>query len=75
VNLKEVMMSGLAKITDDEKFEMIEDARNSSRGRAFQAARVTAQKGSLDDYIDFLSQNIEWVNVFPTKRMTTNFKL
>jgi hypothetical protein len=68
-------MSGLVKITDEEKFEMIEDARNSSRSRAFQAARVTAQKGSLDDYIDFLSQNIEWVNVFPTKRITTNFKL
>ena len=68
-------MSGLVKITDEEKFEMIEDARNSSRSRAFQAARVAAQKGSLDDYIDFLSQNIEWVKVFPTKRITTNFKL
>ena len=68
-------MSGSVKITDEEKFEMIEDARNSSRSRALQAARVTSQKGSLDDYIDFLSQNIECVNVFPTKRMTTNFKL
>jgi hypothetical protein len=68
-------MSGLVKLTDEEKFEMIEDARNSSRSRAFQAARMTAQKGSLDDYIDFLSQNIEWVKVIPTKRITTNFKL
>ena len=68
-------MSGLVKISDEEKFEMIEDARNISRSKVFQAARMTAQKGSLDDYIDFLSQNIEWVNVFPTKRITTNFKL
>ena len=68
-------MRGSVKLTDEEKFEMIEDARNVSRSRAFQAARMTAQKGSLDDYIDFLSQNIEWVKVVPTKRITTNNKL
>ncbi len=68
-------MSGSAILTNEEKIEMIADARNSSRSRAFQAARMTAQKGSLDDYIDFLSQNIEWVKVFPTKRITTNYKL
>ena len=68
-------MSGSAILTNEEKIEMIEDARNSSRSRAFQAARMTAQKGSLDDYIDFLSQNIEWVKVVPTKRITTNYKL
>ncbi len=54
---------------------MIEDARNVSRSRVFQAARMTSQKGNLDDYIDFLSQNIEWVKVVPTKRITTNYKL
>ena len=68
-------MSGLVKLADEEKLEMIEDARNFSRSKAFQAARMTAHKGSLDDYIDFLSQNIEWVKVIPTKRITTNFKL
>ena len=68
-------MNGSIKLTDEERLEMIEDARNVSRSKAFQTARMTAQKGSLDDYIDFLSQNIEWVNVFPTKRITTNFKL
>ena len=52
-------MNGSIKLTDEEKLEMIEDARNVSRSRAFQAARMTAQKGSLDDYIDFLSHNIE----------------
>ncbi len=68
-------MNGSIKLTDEEKFEMIEDARDCSRSRAFQAARMTAQQGSLDDYIDFLSQNIEWVKVVPTKRITTNNKL
>ena len=68
-------MDGSMKLTDEEKFEMIEDARNVSRSKAFQAAQMTAQRGSLDDYIDFLSQNIEWVKVIPTKRITTNFKL
>jgi hypothetical protein len=68
-------MNGSIKLTDEEKLEMIEDARNISISRVFQAARMTAQKGSLDDYIDFLSQNIEWVKVIPIKRITTNFKL
>jgi len=68
-------MNGSLKFTDEEKFEMIEDVRNVSRSRVFQAARITAQKGSLDDYIDFLSQNIEWVKVRATKRITINYKL
>ena len=68
-------MNGSPKLTHKERLEMIEDARNTSRSKVFQAARMTSQKGSLDDYIDFLSQNIEWVKVVPTKRTTTNFKL
>ena len=68
-------MNGSMKLTDEEKLEMIEDAGNISRSRAFQAARITTQEGSLDDYIDFLSQNMHWVKVVPTKRITTNYKL
>ena len=68
-------MNGSIKLTDEERLEMIEDATNVSRSKTFQAARMTAETGSLDDYIDFLSQNIEWVKVIPTKRITTNFKL
>ncbi len=68
-------MNGSMKFTDEERLEMIEDARNISRSKVFQAARINTQKGSLDDYIDFLSQNIEWVKVVPTKRITTNYKL
>ena len=68
-------MNGSMKLTDEERLEMIEDARNISRGKVFLAARITNQNGSLDDYIDFLSQNIEWVEIVPTKRITTNYKL
>ena len=68
-------MNGSLKLTDKERLEMIEDARNISRSKVFQAARMTSHKGSLDDYIDFLSQNLEWVKVIPTKRITTNFKI
>jgi len=68
-------MNGSPKLTHKERLEMIEDARNTSRREVFQAARITSQKGNLDDYIDFLSQNIEWVKVVPTKRITTNNKL
>ncbi len=68
-------MNGSMKLTDEERLEMIEDARNISRSKVFQAARITTQKGSLDEYIDFLSQNMHWVKVVPTKRITTNYKL
>ena len=40
-------MNGSMKLTDEEKLEMIEDARNISRSKVFQAARITTQKGSL----------------------------
>jgi hypothetical protein len=68
-------MNGSIKLTDEERLEMLEDARNVSRSKVFQAARIATQNGSLDDYIDFLSQNLEWVKVVPTKRITTNYKL
>jgi len=68
-------MNGSMKLTDQERFEMIEDARNISRIIVFQAPRTTSQKDNLDDYIDFLSQNMEWGIVVPTKRITTNYKL
>ena len=63
------------KLNDEEKLEMIEDARNVSRRKVFQAARITTQKGSLDDYIEFISQNMEWVKAVASKRITTNYIL
>ena len=68
-------MSGSRKLSDEEKYELLEDAKNIIRGKVFEAARFEASKSGLDDYIDFLSQNIEWVNIAATKRITANYKL
>jgi len=54
---------------------LLEDANDISRGKTFDAARVQASKGGLDEYIEFLSQNMEWVHVVATKRITVNFLL
>ncbi|MFC1812442.1 hypothetical protein ACFL03_07095 [Thermodesulfobacteriota bacterium] len=68
-------MSGSAILSDEEKQEMLEDAKDSKRGEVFNAARLLSQQGSLDDYIDFLSENMNLVQVVPTKKITKNFKL
>jgi hypothetical protein len=68
-------MSGLKKLTDEEKNEMFEDGKDNIRGMIFQKARMRTQKGDLDDYIDFLSLNMGLIEPLPTKRITDNFKL
>ena len=69
MNLKEV------KLSDEEKSELLEDANDIARGKSFDAARLQASTGGLDEYIEFLSQNMEWVKVLATKRITDNFLL
>ena len=68
-------MNGSVKFSSEEKYELLEDAKNVTRGKVFEAARLEASEGGLDDYIDFLSQNIEWIDVAATKRITANYKL
>ncbi|UCH22286.1 MAG: hypothetical protein JSU83_03325 [Deltaproteobacteria bacterium] len=68
-------MSGLKKLADEEKKEMIEDGKDNMRGMIFQKARMKTQEGNLDDYIDFLSQNMELIELLPTKRLTRDFRL
>lgn len=68
-------MNGSVKLSSEEKYELIEDAMDKTRGKAFDAARLQASKGGLDEYIEFLSQNMEWVKVSATRRITDNFLL
>jgi hypothetical protein len=68
-------MSGSAILSEAEKAEMLQDATDVSRGRAFEAARRRSHEGSLDDYIEFLSQNMEFVESDPVKKTTVDFKL
>ena len=66
-------MSGSMKLSSEEKYELLEDANDRARGKAFDAARLQASNGGIDEYIEFLSQNMEWVKVDATKRITENF--
>ena len=68
-------MSGSQILSDEEKQEMLEDAKNKARGLVFRSAMQTAQIGTLDDYIDFLSENMEPISINPVKRKTDNYKL
>lgn len=68
-------MSGSMKLSEEEKQEMILDAKNGNRAKAFHSARILSQKGSLDDYIDFLSENMESIPFNSTIRKTEHFKL
>jgi hypothetical protein len=51
-------MNGSIRLTEEEKVEMLEDAQNPARGAAFAAAQVISHHGTLDDYINFLSENM-----------------
>jgi hypothetical protein len=69
-------MSGSRVLTEEEKREMLQDARDPRRKAAFAAAQRLSHEGSLDDYIDFLSENMELVSTSPPMvHVTDNYRL
>ncbi|MCK7504161.1 MAG: hypothetical protein MZV70_08710 [Desulfobacterales bacterium] len=50
---------------------MLLDARDPDRKAAFEAARRLSHEGTLDDYIDFLSENMALVPPTPPRRHVT----
>ena len=69
-------MSGSRVLTEAEKREMWQDARDPSRKAAFAAAQRLSHEGTLDDYINFLSENMELVSgSLPMVHVTDNYRL
>lgn len=68
-------MSGLKVLSEEEKQELLLDARDTDRGRAFIAARRKSRQGGLDDYIDFLSENVTLVPGRPRRHVTDDYRL
>ncbi len=69
-------MSGSRRLSDREIAEMQSDARSHERGRVFAAARQSTQSGTLDEYIDFLSENMASVPQRPPRiHKTHDFRL
>jgi hypothetical protein len=64
-------MNGSITLSDEEKREMLLDAYDPARKAAFAAARRISNEGSLDDYIDFLSENMAFVPPTPRRRHVT----
>jgi hypothetical protein len=63
-------------LTEEEKLEMLQDARDPSRKAAFAAAQILSHEGSLDDYINFLSENMALVSgSLPIVHVTDNYRL
>ncbi len=68
-------MNGFKRLASDIRQELLEDAKNVSRGQAFRAARQKSEECDLDQYIKFLSESMEYVRSGPTRRLTGDFRL
>jgi hypothetical protein len=69
-------MNGSVRLSEQEKAEMLEDARSAERRAAFRAAREATEAGTLDDYIDFLSANMPHVPPGPPRvHVVKNYRL
>ncbi len=63
------------KISTTEKNEMRRDAEDFKRREVYRMAHDLSQRGNLDDYIDFLSENMPFFKTNASMRITSNYKL
>ncbi len=69
-------MSGGVTLTEEEKQELLLDARDPVRREVFAAARRASPAGTLDDYIEFLSANMSLAAAAePRITVTDDFRL
>ena len=68
-------MSGLPRLSDEEKQEMLQDAQDPLRGRVFLALKDRSRSGTLDEYIDFLSENIGSFYFPPSPKISNHYKI
>ncbi len=68
-------MSGFKKLDSDIRQEMLNDTKDFTRKLVFRAARKKSEQCDLDQYIQFLSEGMEFVASSPTKRLTHDFRL
>lgn len=68
-------MSGSPRLTDEEKQEMLLDSKDVRRGEVWRALKIRCHNGDIDEYIEFLSENIGSFNRYPSKKISDRFKL
>ena len=68
-------MSGSLRLGDELRQEMIQDAQDPRRGKAFLALKVRCHTGTLDEYIEFLSEQFGSFHFSPSKKISDHFKL
>jgi hypothetical protein len=65
-------MSGCVTLTEEEKQEMLLDACDPKRRAAFAAAQRICHSGTLDDYIEFLAENMGIADASAPRIMVTD---
>ena len=68
-------MNGSKILSNNMKREMLQDSRDKQRAKAFREARTRSEKCSLDEYIDFLSEAMEYVDYEPSGKNTRHYRL
>ena len=65
-------MNGSVRLSEQEKAEMLEDARSAERRAAFRAAREATEAGTLDDYNNGLIPGVVYGKTQPSFNVRLN---